>query len=313
MALDPDAAQVLEIIRDSGRPPFETLTPKEARAAYAQARVAAAPAPQEIKHVEDLRIEGPHGPIPLRFYKPEQESSEPLPLLIYYHGGGWLLGDLESHDTVCRHLANSAQCAVLSVDYRLAPEHKFPTAVDDAFAATAWAAKHANKLNIDPDRLAIGGDSAGGNLAVAVCLIARSAKAPKIRFQLLLYPALDFSFNTPSHQEFAEGFSLTRNALTWFRDHYLRKPSDEADIRASPLREQNFAGMPPACVLTAECDPLRDEGEIYAARLAQEASVPVTLWRATGQIHGFLPMGKLISASTPKLDAIALILKSALS
>jgi acetyl esterase len=313
MALDPDAAHVLQIIRDTGRPPFETLTPAEARAAYAKARIAAAPVPQDIDHTEVFEIEGPHGSIPVRFYRPTQEGSEPLPLLVYCHGGGWLLGDLESHDGVCRHFANGAQCAVLSVDYRLAPEHKFPAAVDDAFAATTWASEHANKLNIDPRRLAIGGDSAGGNLAVAVCLLARDAGTLNIRFQLLLYPALDFSFETPSHHEFAEDHSLTRSTLLWFRDHYFRTPSDEEDMRASPLRTKTMRGLPPACILTAECDPLRDEGEVYATRLAQEANVPVTHWRAAGQIHGFLPMGKLISASAPTLDALALTLKSALS
>lgn len=313
MALDPDAAQVLQIIRETGRPPFETLTPAEARAAYTKARIAAAPMSQDIEHTEDFEIKGPHGSIPLRFYRPAQESPSPLPLLVYCHGGGWLLGDLESHDGVCRHFANGAQCAVLSVDYRLAPEHKFPAAVDDAHAATTWASKQANKLNIDPNRIAIGGDSAGGNLAVAVCLIARDAGTPKIRFQLLLYPALDFSFETPSHHEFAEDHSLTRSTLFWFRDHYLRTPGDVGDKRASPLCVDSMKGLPPACVLTAECDPLRDEGEIYAARLAKEANVPVTLWRAAGQIHGFVPMGKLITASAPTLDALALTLKSALS
>ncbi len=311
MTLDPDVAELLETVQLAGRPPFESLTPAEAREAYAKTRNASAPTPSAVEYIENFEIDGPHGPIPARFYWPKNGGALPLPLLVYFHGGGWLLGDLDSHDGVCRHLANGADCAVLSVDYRLAPEHKFPAAVDDAFAATAWAIDNAAKLNIDPNQVAVGGDSAGGNLAVAVCMIARDAGAPKVRFQLLLYPALDFSFSTQSHQAFAEGFSLTRNSLIWFRDHYLRTPDDETDFRASPLRAKSLSGLPPACVLTAEYDPLRDEGEAFAARLAQEAHVPVTHWRATGQIHGFLPMGKLISASAPTLDTLARTLKSA--
>ena len=312
MTLDPDVAQLLETVRLAGRPPFESLSPAEAREAYSKTRTASAPPPADVERVETLHIDGPHGPIPMRFYWPKDGGTASLPLLVYFHGGGWLLGDLDSHDGVCRHLANGATCAVLSVDYRLAPEHKFPAAVDDAFAATTWAAHNSTKLNIDPDQIAVGGDSAGGNLAVAVCMIARDDGAPKIRFQLLLYPALDFSFDSQSHQNFADGYSLTRNSLIWFRDHYLRSPNDETDFRASPLQANSLAGLPPACVLTAEYDPLRDEGEAYAARLAQEAHVPVTFWRAAGQIHGFLPMGKLISASAPTLDALARTLKSAL-
>ena len=311
MTLDPEVAQLLETVRLAGAPPFDSLTPTQARDAYAKARIASTPIPKAVERAENIKIEGPNGSIPMRFYWPKNGGAKPLPLLVYFHGGGWLLGDLESHDGVCRHLANGGKCAVLAVDYRLAPENKFPAAVDDAFAATIWAVENASQLNITPDKIAVGGDSAGGNLAVVVCMMARDAGKPKIHFQLLLYPALDFSFDTKSHQDFANGFSLTRSSLLWFRSHYLTSPADGSDFRASPLKAKSLAGLPPACILTAEYDPLRDEGEAYAARLAQEANVPVTFWRAAGQIHGFVPMGKLISASAPTLDALARNLKCA--
>ncbi len=313
MTLDPDVAQLLEAARAAGAPPFESLTPDEARATYTQMRANSDLPRTDSAASEDFEIDGPHGVIPVRLYRPKGAGDSRLPILIYFHGGGWLLGDLESHDGVCRHLAHGASCAVLSVDYRLAPENKFPKAVDDAFAAVSWVRDSADKLNVTPERIGVAGDSAGGNLAAAVCQIARDAGGPPIKYQLLLYPALDFAMDTESHSDFADGYFLTRNSMIWFRDHYLRSSEDKADFRASPLCAESLAGLPPACVVTAEYDPLRDEGEAYAHRLARDSNVPITLWRVPGQIHGFLPMGKVIKAAQPALDKIARILKIGLS
>lgn len=310
MMLDPDAARVLELIRAAGRPPYEQLSPEEARAAYRAARDAVAPEPVAVAEVRDLIAEGPRGPISLRLYRPFGAARSGDPALVFFHGGGWVLGDLDSHDGVCRHIADRSGCVVVAVDYRLAPEHKFPAGVEDAFAATRWVAERVPALGLDAARLAVGGDSAGGNLASVVCLLAREAGAPRIAFQILLYPATDFAMDTPSHRRFAEGHLLTRANMRWFRDHYLPAPSDREDWRASPLRAHSFAGLPPAYVLTASHDPLRDEGEQYARRLT-EAGVPVTAWRVPGQIHGFLPMGRLVAASSRALDVLGRALKVA--
>jgi acetyl esterase len=262
--------------------------------------------------VRDLVAPGPHGPIPLRLYRPAAAPAAGTAALVFFHGGGWVLGNLESHDGMCRHLAERSGCVVVAVDYRLAPEHKFPAPLDDAGAATAWVAAQAGALGLDPARIAVGGDSAGGNLAAALCLAARDAGGPAIAWQMLLYPATDFAMDTPSHRRFEEGHLLTRESMLWFRDHYLTSPEEAAAWRASPLRAASVAGLPPALVLTASHDPLRDEGEAYGRRLA-EAGVPVTLWRVPGQIHGFLPMGKAIAASAAVLDRLAAALRTALS
>lgn len=312
MELDPDAARALQLIKAAGRPPYETLTVEEARRAYNNVRIAVAPAPEDVACVRELAAEGPNGSIRLRHYVPVGADAATLPALVYCHGGGWILGDLESHDGVCRHLANHARCIVVSVDYRLAPEHKFPAAVDDAIAATRWVAGHAGDLGIDADRIAVGGDSAGATLAAATCLTLRDTGTLRLRHQLLLYPVTDLDMNSPSQARFAEGHLLTRGSLTWFQANYLRGPEDKADWRASPLKAASVAGLPPAFVLTASHDPLRDEGEAYARRLI-EAGVRVTTWRVPGQVHGFLPMGKLMRAAAPTLNEIARHLKAALS
>jgi acetyl esterase len=233
-----------------------------------------------------------------------------LPALVYFHGGGWVIGDLDTHDSLCRHLANAARCIVVAVDYRLAPEHKFPAAVEDCFAATSWVAREAVALGIDRERLAVGGDSAGGNLAAVVSLIARDRGAPKLRCQALLYPAVECGMTHPSHDRFAEGYLLTRPTMRWFYEHYLREPADIDDWRASPLRADDLSGVAPALVLTAGNDVLRDEGEAYARRL-QEAGVAVQLRHFPDQIHGFLTMGKIIEAAQPALDDIAAALQAA--
>ncbi|MCB1412661.1 MAG: alpha/beta hydrolase [Xanthobacteraceae bacterium] len=294
VVLDADAAAVLKAFRDAGRPPYETLTPPEARNLYLMGAAAARPEPPAIASVQSLNALGPHGAIPLRLYKPLtlREADGLAPCLVFFHGGGWVIGDLDSHDVVCRTLAHEGQMLVVSVDYRLAPEHKFPTAVDDAIAATEWVVANALTHGIDMSRLVVGGDSAGGNLAAIVALHAREA-GPKIAGQVLIYPATDFRMGHPSHSEPETSCLLTHSVIRWFRDHYLNTPADADHWRASPARATNFAGLPPAYVLTAGADPLRDEGDEYAQRLA-DAGVPVAHKTYPGQFHGFITMGKLL-------------------
>ena len=310
--LDPDAQRVLDLIRESGRPPYETLTPPEAREFYRAGRRVLQPDPPEVAEVRNLEAPVPHGPIRLRLYRGiGSERGAPLPALVYFHGGGWVIGDLDTHDGVCRLIANAAGCAVVSVDYRLAPEHKFPAAVDDAVSATEWVAAHGAILGIDPDRLAVGGDSAGGNLAAAVALIARDRGGPSLRFQLLLYPATDFVTSDDPQRERFEGFPLNVVTMNWFRDHYLRNSGDYGDWRASPLRAADLRDLPPAYVLTVGFDPLRVEGERYARRL-REAGVPVQHRHVERQMHGFLTMGKIIAAAKPATEEAAAAVKVAL-
>ena len=313
MRLDPDTEALLEAARAANRPAWNELTPEEAREAYMASRALSAPPPIPVAEIRDMACPGPHGAIPLRLYRPAAAPGRDAPVLVYAHGGGWVLGNLESHDGLCRHLAEHSGCVVLAVDYRLAPEHRFPAAFEDALAATQWVAAQAEALGIDPARLAVGGDSAGGNLMAAVCLHARDHGGPRIAFQMLLYPATDLTMDTPSHRRFGEGHMLTTVAMRWFATLYLRGPEDAADWRAAPLRAASLAGLPPAFVLTASHDPLRDEGEAYARRLVEEAGVPVTLWRVPGHLHGFLPMGRLLRAAEPALDRLAAALRQALS
>src|SRR5499427_6247512 len=243
MPLDPDAETLLAMIRAAGRPPFETLTPEEARRAFAAGRAATQPEPQEVAEVRDLTCPGPHGEIKLRAYRPRGAAAdEVLPALIYFHGGGWLLGDLESHDTACRHYANGARCRVVSVDYRMAPEHKFPAAVDDSAAATRWIFDNAAALGINHTRVAVGGDSAGGNLSAVLALMARDGTLPPLVYQLLVYPVTDMAMVTRSSQTVNEGM-LTTKTMKWFIDHYLRDPKDVSDWRASPLRAVDLSGV----------------------------------------------------------------------
>jgi acetyl esterase len=293
--LDPDAAFVYKAFQEAGRPAYETLSPAEARLFYLQARLVTNPEPPELKSVEPLTIPSPHGSIPARFYTPKtlRQSEGLAPCLVFFHGGGWVLGDLDTHDVACRKLADEGQLKVISVDYRLAPEHKFPSAVDDAIASTTWIAAHAKELGIDATRLLVGGDSAGGNLAAVVAISARDEGGPAIAGQVLIYPATDFVMTHPSHREPETSILLTHTVIPWFRDHYLNGPADAHDWRASPARASRLTGLPPAYVLTAGGDPLRDEGDEYARRL-EEAGVSVKHRTFPGQFHGFFTMGKLL-------------------
>jgi acetyl esterase len=313
MTLDPGAKAVLDLVTAANRPPYETLDAPAARELYRAGRAVLQPEPPAVSDIRDLEAPGPGGPIRLRFYRPAGAAATAmLPLLVYYHGGGWVIGDLDTHDGVCRHLANAAGCAVLSVDYRLAPEHKFPAAVDDALAALQWASAQEATLKIDASRIAIGGDSAGGNLSAAVSLLVRDLGAPALALQVLIYPAVDFIGSYASQSRFADGYVLTASNQRWFRNQYLRSEADKADWRASPLRAASLKGVAPAWILTAGYDPLCDEGEAYAKRLAAEG-VAVTHRRFDGQIHGFINMGKIVPQAAQALDAAGAALKAAFS
>jgi len=291
--LDPQMKAVLDQAAKAGGKPFHQMTPGEARVAIETMFAAFRGQPAEVANVEDRKIQGPGGQISVRIYRPA--GSGPFGALIYFHGGGWVIGNIETHDVTCRELTAGAGCVTISVDYRLAPEHKFPAGPEDCYAATKWAADNARSLNLDPSRLAVGGDSAGGNLAAAVALMARDRNGPRLAFQLLIYPATDCADETPSHHEFAEvspDYILSRADMEWFWGHYLG-PNDRTNAIACPARASTLANLPRAFVLTAEIDPLRDEGEAYAEAM-RKAGVNVKLKRYNGVCHGFFSMAALI-------------------
>jgi acetyl esterase/lipase len=310
VVLDPDAAAIYKAFQEAGRPAYETLTAPEARDYYMQARLVMNPEPPELKSAEPLAIPAPHGTIPARIYTPNSLRRKDgfAPCLVFFHGGGWVIGNLETHDVVCRKLAHEGEMIVISVDYRLAPEHKFPAAVDDAIIATKWISANAKRHGIDASRVIVGGDSAGGNLAAVVALAARDGDGPKISAQLLVYPATEFSRRHASHREPETSILLTHSVIGWFMNHYLGD-ADISDWRASPARAKTLAGLPPAYVLTAGADPLRDEGDEYAARL-KEAGVAVTYKHFPGQFHGFFTMGKLLNHANIAVTEIAAWLKA---
>jgi acetyl esterase len=309
--LDPDATFVFKAFQEAGRPAYETLSPDEAREYYRQARFVSNPEPPELKSVTALTLPAPHGSISGRVYTPNKlrQADGLAPCLVFFHGGGWVIGDLDTHDVVCRKLADEGQLIVISIDYRRAPEHKFPAAVDDAIAATAWIAANAKELGIDAARLLVGGDSAGGNLATVVAIAARDGNGPAISGQVLIYPATDFTLAHPSHSEPETSILLTHSVIRWFRDHYLNGTADIHDWRASPALAQTLVGLPPAYVLTAGADPLRDEGDDYARRLTQ-AGVAVTHRTFPGQFHGFFTMGKLLQQANVAASEIGAWLRA---
>jgi acetyl esterase len=304
--------RLANLVRDESASAYGKLTPSQARARIRAGAAAAAGPKLPQPAVEDLAIPGPAGPIPARFYEPPGMGIEDRPLIVYFHGGGWTIGDLDTCDGVCRFLALNAPATVLSVDYRLAPEHPFPAAVDDALAAFRWAAEDNTRLGVDPGRIAVAGDSAGGNLAAAVGLLARKGGGASPAMQALIYPITDAVGGQQSRDEFAKGFLLSKADMDWFEHHYLPPGSDHADPRVSMLRADDLSGLPPAYVATAGFDPLRDEGEAYAARL-QEAGVPVTLRRHPGLIHGFANMTEVSRTAREAMLELAAAVNSGLS
>jgi acetyl esterase len=290
-----------------GLPPIERMTVEQARESIRQRTPALGPV-QQVKTVEEHHVPVADGTIGVRLYRPS--PTRPLPALVFYHGGGWVIGDLYTHDGICRAIANAAECVVASVDYRLAPERKYPAAFEDSYAALTWLAGHAPTLGVDPARLAVGGDSAGGNLAAAAALAARDRQGPRLALQLLIYPVTAHAFDTASYRENGEGYMLTREGMKWFWNHYLARPEDGQQPYASPLLARNLGGLAPALVITAEYDPLRDEGEAYAKRLA-EAGVPVTITRYPGLVHGFIRMINVLDPAKRALDEVAAALRKA--
>jgi len=296
--LHPQIEAVLKAQAAAGLRPIEALTPAEARAQMEETARSRKAEPLPVARVEERVIPGPGGRIRLRFYWPkEADAGNPVPAIVYYHGGGHVIGSLDTHDFIARNLCAGAGALVASVDYRMGPEHKFPAAVDDSFAALEWVHANAGGLGADPDRFGVHGDSAGANLAAVVALMARDAGQPRLRLQSLVYPVTDYTMSMPSYDRFATGYGiLTREAMLWFRNHYLRRPEDAEDWRASPLKAASLAGTAPALVITAECDVLHDEGERYAATL-REAGVPVEYREYSGMIHAFFGMVPLVDVA----------------
>jgi acetyl esterase len=310
--LHPQARALLNLIEEKGLPPTHTLTPAQARHWYRERRFVTQPQPPEVALVRELRATGPLGDVALRLYRPlGSTAGQLLPVLVYYHGGGWVIGDLESHDTLCRELANGSGCAVVAVDYRMGPEHRFPAAVDDALAATRWVRANAASLQLDASRMAIGGDSAGGNLAAVVAIAAREAGDLPIAFQLLIYPATDMRRGAPSHQSNGQGYLLTSDTITYFHDHYIDDARHDLDWRASPLLQPDLSRLPPSFILTAGYDPLRDEGLQYAQALTQAGS-KAALVCFERQIHGFITMGKVLDEANVAVSLCASQLRQAL-
>jgi acetyl esterase len=305
LPLDPQVQTLLEQRAVLGEPPLNTLTPTQARA-NAEARPPATG--PEVANVEDRTIPGPAGEIPVRIYTPSGTGL--FPTLVYFHGGGWVVGTLDMSDGTCRNLCVGGECVVISVDYRLAPEAKFPAAADDCYAVTEWVSSNASTIGAKPDKIAVGGGSAGANLAAAVCLMALDREGPALAFQLLIYPVTDSNFETASYRENADGYMLTRDSMIWYWDQYLNSPSEASNPYAAPLQARDLGGLPPALVMTAEFDPLRDEGEAYARRL-EAAGVPTQCVRYDGMIHGFFGMHDSVDKAREAVTHASAALRSA--
>lgn len=307
MTLDPQAKMLLEQMEKSGTPAMYTLSPEEARRVHLARR--SFEEGEQVGSVNDSKIQGPIGEIPIRIYTPLNNGNDELPILVYYHGGGWVIGGLDSHDSVCRTLTNGAECIVISVDYRLGPEHKFPAAVEDSYAALEWISMNANALGGDRNRIAVGGDSAGGNLATVVSIMAKEKQVPKVVYQLLIYPSTGVG-PTRSYEENSEGFILTKELMAWFRKHYLNDSSDTTNPYFSPYLHEDVTGLPPALIITAEYDVLRDDGKAYAAKL-KAAGVDVEYINYAGMIHGFVGMASVLDKGKQALQDASKALRNA--
>jgi acetyl esterase/lipase len=307
MALDPNVQLLLSALEQQGTEGLRELGVEQAREGIALLHALGGTV--DIERSEDRTIPGPGGDIPARVYSPAAEAV--LPVVVYFHGGGWCIGDIASYDGVCRKLATASGLTVVSVDYRLAPEHTFPCAAEDCYAATRWIAEHADELGVDGTRLAVAGDSAGGNLAAVTAIFARDRGAPTIAFQLLAYPVIDGTMSFPSYKENAEGYLLTADDMAWFYEQYAGEGTDRKDPVLSPLYTPDLSGLPPALVISAEYDPLRDEGEAYADAL-QQAGVSARASRYDGMVHGFLPLDNVIPAAAGAMEEAAAALRNAL-
>ena len=307
--LDPQAQALMQLMIDKGVPPVNTLTPVEARASYRSRRTFTQPDAPEVFKVEDKVVSANGVNVSVRVYHPHAaQSHQALPGLVYLHGGGWTLGDLDTHDVLCRSLCLQAGIVVVSVDYRMGPEHKFPAAYDDTVAAFNWTVQHANALGIDASRIAIGGDSAGGNLSAAACLGLRG-QSVQPAFQLLIYPATIMWQDTPSYHANGKGYMLTKESIAYYTENYLRNREDAKDWRASPQLADSHAGLPPAFVMTAGFDPLRDEGLMYANALTK-AGVSSQYICFERQIHGFITMGRVMQEANTAVSLCASVLKT---
>jgi acetyl esterase len=292
-----------------GAPPLSSMTPTDARAAYTA--LAALETGEEIQRVDERHVPTPDGDIPVRVYTPADAVGTNRGVLLWLHGGGWVLGDLDTADATCRALANRAGAVVVSVDYRLAPEHPAPAALEDALAALTWTVENGELLGVDVSKVAVGGDSAGGNLAALLCQRVRDEFGPDIDFQVLVYPVTDLTLGHPSMDENAEGYFLTKETMGWFVDCYVGD-QERKDAAVSPLYAESFAGLPRALVVTAEYDPLRDEGEAYAAAL-RDAGVPTELLRYEGQIHGFFALPSMLDDARQAIEVVGAALRTALA
>ena len=309
MALDPAIQPLLDALNAADAPDSTTMDPPAVRELF-RGMMAFDGDPSAVAKVEERTVPGPTGDIPVRVYRPEGDG--PFPILVWYHGGGWVIGDIDTADTAARRLCSLADALVVSVDYRLAPEHPYPAGTDDGWAALTWVAEHGAELGGDPSRLAIGGDSAGGNLTAQAALRAAAEGGPAIALQLLVYPCCDLTLSYPSIRENGEGYFLTEAMMQWFVGHYLSSDGDAEDPDVSPLSasDEALAKVAPAHVITAEYDPLRDEGEAYAARLA-ELGVPTTSQRYDGMVHGFFQMCAITPVAVTANEAAAEALKKA--
>lgn len=301
MPLDPQVEALLGQMKEAGAKPVEEMSVAEARA-LAWSYIDLQGEPEAVARVTHRMIPGPSADLPIRVYHPEGEG--PFPALVMFHGSGWVLANLDVVDIPARALANRTGCVVVTVHYQKAPEHKFPTPLDDCYATTLWVVEHAEELDVDPARIGVAGDSAGGNLAAAVALKARDVGGPTLAYQLLIYPATDFNLDTPSFLANAEGYLLQREGMRWFWEHYLADTRDADNPLACPLRAKDFSGLPPALVITAEFDPLLDDGARYAEAL-KGAGVPVTYRRYDGMVHGFFWMAGVVDRARALFEDIA--------
>lgn len=308
--LHPQARALLDLIEQRGVPPTHTLSVEDARRFYLERRFFTQPDTPEVAHVENLHADGG---IALRLYKPlAPVCTGALPAMVYFHGGGWTIGDLDTHDTLCRQLANGSGCLLISVDYRLCPEHRFPAAVEDSIAALHWVHANASALGIDASRIAVGGDSAGGNLAAVAAIDARDKGSVQLAFQLLIYPATDMRCIAASHFTNGQGYLLTSDTVRYFRNNYIDDRKHDLDWRASPLLHPDLSGLPPAFILTAGFDPLRDEGLMYAQRLSEAGNSAASIC-FDRQIHGFITMGRVLDEANVAVNLCAAQLMAALT